>query len=103
MCQSQAAERLHLIASGLDIGTQLEFGISSVTLLSLMELGLSRMSAVALYEKIARDDLTKEGCFAWAADRESQFEAMAIPAIILREIREKLLPGSDEETILTTS
>lgn len=95
--------REDLIASGLDIGTQLEFGISSVTLLSLMELGLSRMSAVTLYEKIARDDLTKEGCLAWAVDRESQFEAMAIPAIILREIREKLLPGSDEETILTTS
>ncbi len=57
--------REDLIASGLDIGTQLEFGISSVTLLSLMELGLSRMSAVTLYEKIARDDLTKEGCLAW--------------------------------------
>jgi superfamily II DNA/RNA helicase len=95
--------REDLIVSGLDIGTQLEFGISSVTLLSLMELGLSRMSAVTLYEKIARDDLTKEGCIAWAADRESQFEAMAIPAIILREIREKLLPGSDDETIVTTS
>lgn len=90
------------IASGLDIGTQLEFGISSVTLLSLMELGLSRMSAVTLYEKIARDDLTKEGCLAWAVDRESQFEMMAIPAIILREIREKLLPDSDDEIAITT-
>ena len=85
-----------LIESGLDIGTQLEFGISSITLLSLMELGLSRMSAVTLYEKIARDDLTKEGCRAWATERESQFEVMDIPAIILREIREKLLLGDEE-------
>ena len=36
-------------------------------------------------------------------NRESQFEAMAVPAIILREVREKLLPGSDDETILTMS
>jgi hypothetical protein len=97
------AGREDLIASGLDIGTQLEFGISSVTLLSLMELGLSRMSAVTLYEKISRDDLTKEGCLAWAADRESQFEAMALPSVILREIRDKLLPGSENEPILTSN
>lgn len=85
--------REDLIDSDLDIGTQLEFGVSSVTLLSLMELGVSRMSAVALYEKIARDDLTKEGCIAWVVEREAQLDAMDIPAIILREIREKLLPS----------
>ena len=51
-------ERTDLIQGGLDIGTQLEFGVSSRTLLSLIELGLSRTSAVALYEKIAADDLT---------------------------------------------
>lgn len=92
-----------LIDYGLDIGTQLEFGVSSRTLLSLMELGLSRMSAVALYEKIARDDLSKEGCLAWVAERESQFESLDIPAIILREVREKLLPGSDEQPAASTS
>ncbi|MEO5916212.1 MAG: DEAD/DEAH box helicase [Luteolibacter sp.] len=83
--------REDLIIRDLDIGTQLEFGVSTRTLLSLMELGLSRMSAVALYEKIARDDLTKDGCIMWIAERKSQFEIMNIPAIILREIREKLL------------
>ncbi|OWQ92902.1 DEAD/DEAH box helicase [Sphingopyxis witflariensis] len=84
--------REDLIEDDLDIGTQLEFGVSSVTLLSLMELGLSRMTAVTLYEKIARDDLTKESCRAWVAERNAQFEGMDIPAIIVREIREKLLP-----------
>jgi hypothetical protein len=39
-----------LIEHDLDIRTQLEFGVSSRTLLSLMG-GLSRMSAVALYER----------------------------------------------------
>lgn len=89
--------REDLIDHGLDIGTQLEFGVSSRTLLSLMELGLSRMSAVALYERIARDDFNKEGCLAWVAERESQLEGMGIPAIILREVREKLLSGRSEQ------
>lgn len=84
-----------LVDDDLDIGTKLEFGVSSRTLLSLMELGMSRMSAVALYEKIARDDLTAEACLAWVAEREDQLEGMDIPAIIIREIRQKLLIASD--------
>jgi len=79
-----------LIDDGMDIGTQLEFGVSSTTLLSLMELGLSRMSAVALYEKIARDDLSREECIAWVNERAGQIHAMDIPAIIIREVRERL-------------
>jgi len=82
--------REDLIDDGIDIGMQLEFGVSSTTLLSLMELGLSRMSAVALYEKIARDDLNKEECIAWAYERASQLHAMDIPVIIIREVRERL-------------
>jgi len=83
--------REDLIDTDLDIGTQLEFGVSTRTLLSLMELGLSRMSAVSLYEKIARDNLTKEECMKWVRDRDGQFDTMDIPAIIVREIREKIL------------
>ena len=87
--------REDLIDDGLDIGTQLEFGVSSTTLLSLMELGLSRMSAVVLYEKIARDDLNREEeCVAWIAERVGQLQTMDVPAIIIREVRERLtLPG----------
>jgi len=99
----RAIGRADLIEHDLDIGTQLEFGISSRTLLSLIELGLSRTSAVALYEKIARDDLSKEDCQAWVAEREAQFEGMDIPRIILREIREKLLPESGEKAATSTS
>ncbi len=82
--------REDLIDDSLDIGVQLEFGVSSTTLLSLMELGLSRMSSVALYERIARDDLSRAECVAWISERMSQFQAMDIPAIIIREIRERL-------------
>jgi hypothetical protein len=83
--------REDLIDTDLDIGTQLEFGVSTRTLLSLMELGLSRMSAVSLYEKVARDNLTKEECMEWVRERDDQFDTMDIPAIIVREIREKML------------
>ena len=55
--------REDLIDDGLDIGTQLEFGVSSTTLLSLMELGLSRMSAVVLYEKLPATTSTERN--AW--------------------------------------
>jgi len=86
--------REDLIDDGLDIGTQLEFGVSSTTLLSLMELGLSRMSAVFLYEKIARDDLSREECVAWIVERVGQLQTMDVPATIIREVRERLtLPG----------
>lgn len=87
--------REDLINDSLDIGTQLEFGVSSTTLLSLMELGLSRMSAVTLYEKIARDDLNKDGCITWIVERIDQFQAMDIPIIIIREVRERLMLSSD--------
>lgn len=90
--------REDLIDDGLDIGTQLEFGVSSMTLLSLMELGLSRMSAVALYEKIARDDLSRAECVVWISERLSQFQAMDIPAIIIREVRERLTLAGEATT-----
>lgn len=89
--------RNDLIVEGLDIGTQLEFGVSSKTLLSLIELGLSRMSAVALYEKISRDDLDKTECVAWVIERQSQLSSMDIPAIIIREVREQLLTNQPRE------
>lgn len=85
-----------LIDTDLDIGTQLEFGVSTRTLLSLMELGLSRMSAVSLYERIARDDLSKEDCTEWVRERDEQFDTMDIPAIIVREIREKILNAGQD-------
>lgn len=91
-------DRGDLIVKGLDIGTQLEFGVSSKTLLSLIELGLSRMSAVALYEKISADDLDKQACIAWLLNRQSQLGSMDLPAIILREVRERFLTNQPRDT-----
>ena len=63
-----------------------------------MELGLSRMSAVALYEKISRDDLDKSECVAWVIERQNQLGAMDIPAIIVREVRERILINQPRES-----
>lgn len=82
--------REDLIDTSVDIGTQLEFGVSSTTLLSLLELGFSRMTAVSLYEKIARDDLTRGECVDWIDERRDRLEALDLPSIIIREIRERL-------------
>ena len=55
------------------------------------------MSAVALYEKIARDDLDKDGCDAWVREHDTQFAGMDIPELILREVRAKLLPSTADD------
>lgn len=80
-----------LIEDDLDMGLALEFGVSSLTLMSLMELGLSRISAVALYEKIAMDNFDRNDCIEWVAEREAELDAMEIPKIVVREVREKVL------------
>lgn len=86
-----------LIDEDLDIGVALEFGVSSLTLLSLMELGLSRISAVELYEKIARDDLDKDACVAWIREHAPTFEGMDIPNLIVREVLENVPVSTSKE------
>lgn len=88
-------ERSDLIDEDFDIGVALEFGVSSKTLLSLMELGLSRMSAVELYEKIAQDDLDRAGCVAWVRRYAPEFAGMNIPNLITKEVLQKV-PLKDE-------
>lgn len=85
-------DRDDLIDHELNLGVALEFGVSSATLFSLMELGLSRMSAVELYEKIAVDSLDKQGCLDWIARFAPEFEGMDIPNLIVREILEIVTP-----------
>ena len=83
--------RADLIEDDFDVGIALEFGVSTQTLLSLMELGLSRISAVALYEKIALDNLNREDCVRWVTDRIEDLDALELPRIVIREIRRKIL------------
>lgn len=82
----QEIGRSDLIDEELDLGVALEFGVSSKTLLSLIELGLSRTTATLLYEQIARDMLDQNECVAWIAERRETLVGMDIPALSLREI-----------------
>lgn len=82
--------RSDLIHSDVDIGTQLELGVSSRTLISLMQMGISRMSAVALYELMARDDMTKDQCVEWIQERSESLPQSEVPQIVIREVEEKL-------------
>ncbi len=87
----KAIGREDLIDIDLDIGIALEFGVSTVTLRSLMELGMSRIGAVALYEIIALDDLDEAACIQWVVERRDRLDALSLPLIVVREVREKVL------------
>ena len=63
-----------------------------------MELGLSRMTAVALYEKIARDDLDRNGCLLWIKEHGPNFGGMDLPNLIVRETLEVTgITGADDD------
>jgi hypothetical protein len=89
---------LHLRSVGRDeladentnFGLMLEFGLSTQTLISLMEIGLSRMSAVALYELMAQDNLSQGECIEWIRQNYSRLNGMEVPVVVLREIGEKI-------------
>jgi superfamily II DNA/RNA helicase len=95
----QEIEREDLIDSDLDIGVALEFGVTSITMRSLMELGMSRISAVALYEVIALDGLDEGGCIKWVSERRDQLDSIGLPAIVAREVRERVLAKAPKEDV----
>jgi superfamily II DNA/RNA helicase len=94
-------DRQDLISEEMDVALALEFGVSTRTLISLIELGLSRMTAVAVNERIALDDLDRDEARKWIEEHNGQFEGMDIPAIIISEIRRKIL-GIDSVGPATT-
>lgn len=87
----KAIGREYLIDSDFDIGVALEFGVSSVTLRSLMELGMSRMGAVVLFDIMAKDNLDEDACIKWVVERRNRLDALDLPSIVVREVREKVL------------
>jgi hypothetical protein len=77
-------DRQDLIARLFELNIFLEFGVSQRTQLSLMGLGLSRSSAIALSELIADDSLDEKDCLEWL--RENDWMTEDMPALIKREI-----------------
>lgn len=77
-------ERVDLVAAVPDVNVWLEFGASQQTQLSMMGLGLSRMTAVALSEIITDDNLTEEGVI----ERLNQLDlqALNLPNALVAEV-----------------
>lgn len=69
-----------------DISMMLELGVSRITEVSLMALGLSRTSAVALSEFIVADELGRDEAVEWV--RENRGLQEGLPALVRREIDE---------------
>ncbi|MGX1703410.1 DEAD/DEAH box helicase [Microbacterium sp. NPDC055357] len=67
-----------------DIAMMMELGVSRVTEVSMMSLGLSRTSVVALSEHIIKDDLTPEQSLEWIASHD--IGAYDLPALVVAEI-----------------
>jgi hypothetical protein len=78
---------LHLYPKDYPFDLFLEFGVMSNTLLSLVGLGLSRMSATELGNVILSSDLGKEQVLKWIVENLDQKE---IPEFVKREVRKKL-------------
>jgi superfamily II DNA/RNA helicase len=87
-----------LLSNQLDVGVALEFGVSTRTLLSLMELGLSRMSAVAMAEKILLDNLGRDEAREWIQTHNAELDSQEIPALIVKEVRRKILGIIPDDT-----
>jgi hypothetical protein len=77
-----------LAAEMPDLTMMLELGVSRQTELSLMALGLSRTTAVALSELIVADDLDREGALAWLS--QQNLAALDLAALIKVEVSEIL-------------
>lgn len=74
-----------------DISMMLELGVSRTTEVSLMTIGLSRTSAVALSEFIVEEAFSREEALTWL--RERDLEAYPLPNLVIEEIR-RVVPDS---------
>ncbi len=87
--------RHDLIERLIEINILLEFGVSQTTQLSLIGLGLSRSSAIALSEFITDDSLQESQCLSWL--KESDWITRDLPALVKREIAD-VLQNKEEES-----
>lgn len=77
-----------LFPEGLRFDLYLEFGVATETLLSLIGIGLSRTSAVAINEFMADDSLSEDAVIEWLQSR--RWQTLDIPAVVRREVQSLL-------------
>lgn len=79
------------VQDGPDIAMMLELGVSRVTDVSLLALGLSRTSAVMISERLVQSTLSPEQALAWL--RSNRTILSDFPSVVLREV-DNLLESS---------
>jgi len=84
----ESTDRKELIERLLELNILLEFGVSQTTQLSLIGLGLSRSSAIAISEFITADSLQESACLDWL--KENDWMAKDMPGLVKREVAEVL-------------
>jgi hypothetical protein len=77
-------ERKDLVKRLRELNVLLEFGVSQITQLSLIGLGLSRSSAITISEFIADDSLNEDECLNWL--KENDWMTKDMPELIKREL-----------------
>lgn len=82
-------ERTDLLEHIPEMNIWLEFGASQKTQVSLMSLGLSRTSAIAVSELIVSDGLTVQECLEWLSFLD--LTATDLSSIIVNEIEQVLI------------
>ena len=82
-------ERDNLIELIPDLNLWLEFGVSQTTQLSLLSLGLSRNTVIALSEFITNTELTKEQSLKWLVNAD--LELLNLSPIMMADIEKILL------------
>jgi superfamily II DNA/RNA helicase len=81
--------REDLLSNSFSFDLFLEFGVSTTTLLSLIGIGLSRTSAVAVNEYLGSDDLSEEEVVGWL--REGRWQNYNLSNVVKREIDQLVL------------
>lgn len=73
-----------------DITLYLEMGVNTMTQLALLNLGLSRTSAVEIKEYITADHLSERDCLEWFMNPNNNWRSRDVPALVKREIERML-------------
>lgn len=85
-----------LAASAPEIDMLLELGVSQPTQMTLLALGLSRSTTIAVTEYMLGENLTREECIAWL--RDADLDVLPLPVLVRRELsqlRDRYPPSDD--------
>lgn len=93
-------EAAALLDSAPDLSLFLELGVHQTTQISLMSLGLSRTSTLAVSELIANDELDRDGARDWLA--AGHWVDADLPALVRREIGRVLGRPEDTADVIET-